>query len=1158
MVLPSETGALNDSDCELIDAPAAIQPHGILLVLESPLLKILQVSNNIFEALGLYPEAVLGKFLQEFVESEEIEAIEKVLAQNCARPHPIRLSLTCQNCQSVFEGTLHQSSSVLIVELEPVVELKASDCFTSDDLVQEPIDKIHKTPNLQMLCQTAVAEVRRTIGFDRAIVYQFDATGAGKVVAEDKIESLAPLLGLHYPATDIPPQARILFSMNLIRFIPDLDYQPVQLIPDCNPLTGRPLDLSFSWLRTVSPCHVQYLKNMNVGASMTVTLMKDKKLWGLIACHHQTPKYVNYKTRTACELLARFVNLELNYKQDSEDREYATYLKQISHKLIAKLSQKHCFVEGLLKCRDEFLALVGATGGVVCANQNITTFGTVPELAEIENLIGWIKTQINNDIFHTDCLSKLYPPADKFKEIASGLLVLVLSEMENSYVLWFRPEAIQTVNWAGLPDWPIKLKPDGSPLMSPRISFDLWVETVRLKSLPWQQCEIEVARELRVAIASMQLRKINQQLNLALSATKIGFWDWDVQNSRIVLSREHEELFGLTPGTFAGDYQTFAACICPSDLKGMENAVNQALVERSDYCHEHRVIWPDGSIHWIEGKGKFFYSEAGEAVRMVGTVREITDRKARELQLRLLESAVTTTNDAVLITEAEPIREPGPRIVYVNPAFTRMTGYTLEEVLGKTPRILQGEKTDRASLDPIRRALETWQPVRVDSINYRKDGTEFWVELSIVPIADEKGGFTHWVAVQRDISDRKLAEAALQQLNERLEMRVLQRTRQLESSQVELRESEALFRSLSESSPVGIFKIDAGGKCTYTNPRCQAIGGFAAAEALGNGWMRFVHPEDIKLIRSKWSESRSLDGKFSCEFRHIQPDGTIRFCRLKTAPIFSDRGQLIGHVGTVTDITESRAIEKMKNEFISIVSHELRTPLASIRGSLGLLAAGVLKDRPETAKKMLEIASNQSERLVRLVNDILDLERLDSSQITIVKQWCDAQALMEKSAEAVLSVAAENEINLSILPSSAQVWADPDRIVQMLVNLLSNAIKFSAPGCTVTVRVEDLGDSLRDSYASRVLFEVKDRGRGIPADKLETIFGRFQQVDASDSRQKGGTGLGLAICRSIVQQHGGRIWVESVVSEGSTFYFTLPAPFEGEGGSFSQRLGNVG
>ena len=176
MVLPSDKAALNDSEYELIYAPGSIQPHGILLVLESPLLKILQVSNNTFEELGIDPEALLDHFLQEFVESAEIEAIEKALLENSSQRNRITLSFKNQKRQSVFEGTLHQSSSVLIVELEPIVAPKASDCFNSDDLIQQQIDKIHNTPNLQALCQTAVEEVRRTIGFDRAIVYQFDAT----------------------------------------------------------------------------------------------------------------------------------------------------------------------------------------------------------------------------------------------------------------------------------------------------------------------------------------------------------------------------------------------------------------------------------------------------------------------------------------------------------------------------------------------------------------------------------------------------------------------------------------------------------------------------------------------------------------------------------------------------------------------------------------------------------------------------------------------------------------------------------------------------------------------------------------------------------------------------------------------------------------------
>jgi signal transduction histidine kinase len=223
----------------------------------------------------------------------------------------------------------------------------------------------------------------------------------------------------------------------------------------------------------------------------------------------------------------------------------------------------------------------------------------------------------------------------------------------------------------------------------------------------------------------------------------------------------------------------------------------------------------------------------------------------------------------------------------------------------------------------------------------------------------------------------------------------------------------------------------------------------------------------------------------------------------------------------------------MKNEFISIVSHELRTPLTAIRGSLGLLATGALNNHPERMQRMIEIASMDTERLVRLVNDILDLERLESGRVTLVKECCDAAVLIERSVEAMRSLAQNENITLSVSPISVLVWASADHIIQALTNLLSNAIKFSPPSSTIALTAELQGDC--------VLFQVKDQGRGIPPDKLETIFERFQQVDSSDSRDKGGTGLGLAICRSIIAQHGGQIWVESVLGEGSTFYFTLPA-----------------
>ena len=232
------------------------------------------------------------------------------------------------------------------------------------------------------------------------------------------------------------------------------------------------------------------------------------------------------------------------------------------------------------------------------------------------------------------------------------------------------------------------------------------------------------------------------------------------------------------------------------------------------------------------------------------------------------------------------------------------------------------------------------------------------------------------------------------------------------------------------------------------------------------------------------------------------------------------------------DVAERRQIAKLKDEFVSIVAHELRTPLTSIRGSLGLLASGRLNGTPQ-AQRMLEIAAQNSDRLVRLINDMLDLDRLQSGRLELKPARVEVAPLVEQSMHAVEGAATGVQVSLEArIDPGLDVWADPDRVVQVLVNLLSNAAKFSPPGAVVEVVGENRGE--------QALFQVRDRGRGIPADKLDAIFERFRQVDSSDARDKGGTGLGLAICRSIVQQHGGRIWVASEWGKGSTFFFTLP------------------
>jgi len=246
-----------------------------------------------------------------------------------------------------------------------------------------------------------------------------------------------------------------------------------------------------------------------------------------------------------------------------------------------------------------------------------------------------------------------------------------------------------------------------------------------------------------------------------------------------------------------------------------------------------------------------------------------------------------------------------------------------------------------------------------------------------------------------------------------------------------------------------------------------------------------------------------------------------------------DDGRIIGAVVSFRDITKRREVDRMKDEFTSVVSHELRTPLTSIRGSLGLLASGALGPVPANGQRMLDIAVSNTDRLVRLINDILDMERIESGSMAMERRRVEVRGLVRSATEQMEAMASGAAVHIHLDLTDAEVWADPDRGMQTLTNLLSNAIKFTDPGRSILVGAERRGEE--------VLFSVRDQGRGIPADRLDVIFERFQQVDSSDAREKGGTGLGLPICRSIVEQHGGRIWVESTVGVGSTFYFTLPA-----------------
>jgi len=403
--------------------------------------------------------------------------------------------------------------------------------------------------------------------------------------------------------------------------------------------------------------------------------------------------------------------------------------------------------------------------------------------------------------------------------------------------------------------------------------------------------------------------------------------------------------------------------------------------------------------------------------------------------------------------------------------------------------------------------------------------------------------------LEREIGDRKQAEAALQIEKNNLELRVAERTAELlqvnQRLQSELEErkriqaaleiSQARFAGILDIAEDAIISIDRNQHIALFNQGAERIFGYSAAEVIGK-------PLDILLPVGAAQMHRQHVAEFGQSAVRSRRMGERReiFGRHKDGSQFPAEASIsklnlnkeVSFTVFLQDITDRKQIDRMKDEFVSVVSHELRTPLTSIHGSLGMLASGLLKADSDQGKRMLHIAVDSTDRLVRLINDILDIERIESGKVQMEKQCCDVDDLTTEAVNVVQALADKGGVSLSVSSSSVSLWADPDRIVQTLTNLLSNAIKFSPTGNTVWLTVQHQHE--------QVLFAVKDQGRGIPTDKLESIFERFQQVDSSDSRNHEGTGLGLAICRSIVQQHDGQIWVESVLGEGSTFYFTLP------------------
>ncbi|GAA6621825.1 response regulator [Scytonema sp. NUACC26] len=528
-VILSEPVNLTNCDREPIHIPGQIQPHGVLLALEEPHLKILQASQNTNVFFDISAESLIGQNLNSIFPEEQVNFMAEYLAEdNLAAVHLFNLKIDNNTQDSVvFLGSLHRSEEILILELELYSSTEKASSLGYYHILQGAVSHIRSAADFSELSQRLAREIRRITQFDRVMLYKFESDYSGVVIAEDKPNDLESYLGLHYPASDIPSQARKLYYENWLRVIVDVNYQPAKLFPVINSLTNKPLDLSGSVLRSVSPMHVEYLHNMGVVASMSISIINENKLWGLIACHHYSPKYVDYEIRKACEFLGQFASIEILNHQEKILSFYRQKVKSVQEQLRQALASESNYLGNVFQRQESnLLKLFQAQGAAILLEDKITLLGQTPSKGETQKLVNWLINSYRQEVFHTNSLIEIYPNARKFNYGISGVLIISIFLNQRSYhIIWFRPEQIQTVHWAGYPNKPVSSELDGSLYLSPRKSFELWKETVSEKSLPWQPFDLEVAQEMKnllmlvaLEFSHVALQKAAEQADIANQA----------------------------------------------------------------------------------------------------------------------------------------------------------------------------------------------------------------------------------------------------------------------------------------------------------------------------------------------------------------------------------------------------------------------------------------------------------------------------------------------------------------------------------------------------------------------------------------------------------------------------------------------------------------
>lgn len=507
-------------DREPIHILGTIQSHGFLIAIDR-MCSVTYHSDNIHKYLKNAPINLLGEDIKViepcFDQQEPVNFIGQLITigkvSGFEQINPFTVNINGQS----FHLIISVSGDNYLLEFEPAAFYNSKDIQRT---IGRSISEMLADKNLQNLLSNTAAQVKNVIGYDRVAVYRFAPDGHGEVIAETKNNDLPSWLGLHYPASDIPKQARELYKKNFTRLITNVNTTPSTIVTSA-PYANIPLDLTCSQLRAVSPVHIQYLKNMGTQSSFSISLLYKQELWGLIACHNYTPRFIDYRSRESAKLIGQILSSALEFRQDEENQQTMERYKNAVDQLSRYMLKDDRVEEALTTHTPSLMDVVNADGAVLILENRTIKLGETPDDAQLTGLLAWIKDNIVDSLYYTSNLSAVYPDAVPYKSIASGIMICTLSRELDEYVIWFKHEQTKTVNWAGKPDKPVELSPEGERILSPRNSFEIWSETVAFTSLDWSNEEVKSAIRLRSEIAyalnqkAGAIRLLNEKLKHA-------------------------------------------------------------------------------------------------------------------------------------------------------------------------------------------------------------------------------------------------------------------------------------------------------------------------------------------------------------------------------------------------------------------------------------------------------------------------------------------------------------------------------------------------------------------------------------------------------------------------------------------------------------------